>query len=142
MARPAALSTRPDTPDFPSDSRSLMASEWPLFTICSILEGRSTWETHHGRSPPRPARHRTPDRLCAIPRAPEPEPLPWDVQQDRRSLSAWIEAQAKVKPSESNRPTSKQVAFAERLARIKRRAVPEECFRDRGLMSQWIDGNR
>jgi hypothetical protein len=68
--------------------------------------------------------------------------LPWDVQQDRRSLSAWIEAQAKLKPSESNRPTSKQVAFAERLARIKRRAVPEECFRDRGLMSQWIDGNR
>ena len=68
--------------------------------------------------------------------------LPWAVQQDRRSLSAWIEAQAKLKPSESNRPTSKQVAFAERLARIKRRAVPEECFRDRGLMSQWIDGNR
>ncbi|MGQ0566182.1 MAG: hypothetical protein ACT4OK_14090 [Gemmobacter sp.] len=68
--------------------------------------------------------------------------LPWDVQQDRRSLSAWIEAQAKLKPSESNRPTSKQVAFAERLARIKRRAVPDECFRDRELMSQWIDGNR
>jgi hypothetical protein len=29
-------------------------------------------------------------------------------------------------------PTSKQVAFAETLARIKRRAVPDECFRDRG----------
>jgi hypothetical protein len=39
-------------------------------------------------------------------------------------------------------PTSKQVAFAEKLARIKRRAVPDECFRDRGLMSKWIDGNR
>jgi hypothetical protein len=39
-------------------------------------------------------------------------------------------------------PSSKQVAFAERLARIKRRAVPEECFRDKGLMSKWIDGNR
>jgi len=70
--------------------------------------------------------------------------LPWDVQQDRRSLSAWIEAQAKLKPAPASdsRPTSKQVAFAERLARIKRRAVPDECFRDKGLMSKWIDGNR
>lgn len=69
--------------------------------------------------------------------------LPWEVQQDRRSLSAWIEAQARVKPAtQDNRPTSKQVAFAERLARIKRRAVPDECFRDKGLMSKWIDGNR
>ena len=68
--------------------------------------------------------------------------LPWEVQQDRRSLSAWIEAQAGLKPVEDNHPTSKQVAFAERLARIKRRAVPDECFRDKGLMSKWIDGNK
>jgi len=70
--------------------------------------------------------------------------LPWEVQQDRRSLSTWIDAQARMKPlSELDRlPSSKQVAFAERLARIKRRAVPEECFRDKGLMSKWIDGNR
>lgn len=70
--------------------------------------------------------------------------LPWEVQQDRRSLSAWIDAQTRLKPlSELDRlPSSKQVAFAERLARIKRRAVPEECFRDKGLMSKWIDGNR
>lgn len=70
--------------------------------------------------------------------------LPWEVQQDRRSLSSWIDAQARRKPlSELDRlPSSKQVAFAERLARIKRRAVPEECFRDKGLMSKWIDGNR
>lgn len=70
--------------------------------------------------------------------------LPWEVQQDRRSLSAWIDAQARMKPlSELDRlPSSKQVAFAERLARIKRRAVPEDCFRDKGLMSKWIDGNR
>jgi hypothetical protein len=38
--------------------------------------------------------------------------------------------------------TPKQIAFAERLARIKRRAVPDECFRDKGLMSKWIDGNK
>ena len=70
--------------------------------------------------------------------------LPWEVQQDRRSLSTWIEAQAQMKPeSDMNRlPTSRQVAFAEKLARIKRRAVPDECFRDKGLMSKWIDGNR
>jgi hypothetical protein len=70
--------------------------------------------------------------------------LPWEVQQDRRSLSAWIEAQAKLKlaAAHDSLPSSKQVAFAERLARIKRRAVPSECFRDRGLMSKWIGGNR
>jgi len=69
--------------------------------------------------------------------------LPWEVQQDRRSLSAWIDAQAKLnRGAQDSRPTSKQVAFAERLARIKRRAVPDECFRDKGLMSKWIDGNK
>ena len=70
--------------------------------------------------------------------------LPWEVQQDRRSLSAWIDAQAQLKPvAEMDRlPTSKQVAFAEKLARIKRRAVPDECFRDKGLMSKWIDGSK
>jgi hypothetical protein len=70
--------------------------------------------------------------------------LPWDIQQDRRSLSAWIDAQAQMKPLSAldSLPSSKQVAFAERLARIKRRAVPDECFRDKGLMSKWIDGNK
>ena len=69
--------------------------------------------------------------------------LPADAQRDRQSLSAWIDAQARLRPAYTDqRPTSKQVAFAEKLARIKRRAVPDECFRDRGLMSKWIDGNR
>jgi hypothetical protein len=70
--------------------------------------------------------------------------LPWGVQQDQRTLSAWIEAQSQMRPAADNdpRPSSKQVAFAEKLARIKRRAVPEECFRDKGLMSKWIDGNK
>ena len=69
--------------------------------------------------------------------------LPWEVQQDLRALSAWIDVQARLKPgTQDSRPTSKQVAFAERLARIKRGAVPDECFRDKGLMSKWIDGNR
>ena len=70
--------------------------------------------------------------------------LPWDVQQDRRALSAWIEAHARLTPAAYNdpRPSSKQVAFAEKIARIKRRGVPDECFRDKGLMSKWIDGNK
>lgn len=70
--------------------------------------------------------------------------LPWAVQQDRRSLSTWIEAQAQLKPmaSADALPSSKQVAFAEKLARIKRRAVPNECFRDKGLMARWIDSNK
>ena len=61
-----------------------------------------------------------------------------------RSLSAWIEAQAKPKPLSAldSLPSSRQVAFAEKIARIKHRAVPGECFRDKGLMSKWIDGNR
>ena len=61
-----------------------------------------------------------------------------------RDLCNRAEAQTNLKPvSELDRlPSSKQVAFAERLARIKRRAVPDECFRDKGLMSKWIDGNR
>ncbi len=67
--------------------------------------------------------------------------LPWEVQQDRRTLSAWIEAQARIRPA-TGLPTSKQVAFAERIARLKRRAVPDECFRDRLLLSRWIDSNR
>ena len=38
--------------------------------------------------------------------------------------------------------TSKQVGFAERIARLKRSEVPPECFRDRTLMSRWIDSNK
>ena len=41
----------------------------------------------------------------------------------------------------SNYPSSKQVAFAERIARMKRRNVPQHCFRDKTMMSKWIDGN-
>ena len=69
--------------------------------------------------------------------------LPDEVKQDRRTLSAWIDKQARLKPVNlDSQPSSKQVALAERLARIKRRAVPDECFRDRVLMSKWIDGNK
>lgn len=69
--------------------------------------------------------------------------LPWAVQQDRRAISLWIEHQQTVAPLvQDSHPTSKQVAFAEKIARIKRRSVPDECFRDRLLLSRWIDCNR
>jgi hypothetical protein len=69
--------------------------------------------------------------------------IPPEARHDRRSLSAWIDRQSRLKPMDGDgRPSSRQVAFAERLARVKRRAVPDECFRDRGLMSRWIDSNR
>ena len=70
--------------------------------------------------------------------------LPWDIQQDRRSLSAWIDAQAQMKPLSAldSLPSSKQVAFADRHHRLKRRADKPESCRYEGLMSKWIDGNR
>ena len=70
--------------------------------------------------------------------------LPWEVQQDRRALSDWIEKHKK--PKQTSRfdayPSSKQVGFAEKIARYKRSTVPDECFRDKGLMSRWIDCNK
>lgn len=69
--------------------------------------------------------------------------LPWEIQQDRRVLSQWIETQAAVKVTNAHDvPSSKQVAFAERIARAKRQAVPDECFRSRDLMSRWIKSNQ
>ena len=51
--------------------------------------------------------------------------LPWEVQQDRRALSSWIDAHAKLKPVSAldQLPSSKQVAFAERLARVRCQAT-------------------
>ncbi len=71
--------------------------------------------------------------------------VPDAALSDRARLSEWIEANKAQTASPSRfagYPSSKQVAFAERLARTKRRAVPEECFKDRKLMSHWIDSNR
>ena len=70
--------------------------------------------------------------------------LQWDVQQDRRALSVWIDENRSklLTGGVSSEPSSKQVAFAERIARLKRRVVPQECFRDRTMMSNWIDSNR
>ena len=72
--------------------------------------------------------------------------VPQEAQQDRRAMSAWIDAhlpkQRDTAPDFSRYPSSRQVAFAERIARIKRRHVPRECFQDMGLMSRWIDSNK
>ena len=69
--------------------------------------------------------------------------LPADVRTDRQKLSRWTEDhKPHMRQSKfSNYPSSKQVAFAERIARMKRRNVPQHCFRDKTMMSKWIDGN-
>lgn len=54
-----------------------------------------------------------------------------------------IGVQAKLnRVDQDDRPPSKLVAFAESLARIKRYAVPDKCFRDKGLMSKCNGGNK
>jgi hypothetical protein len=68
---------------------------------------------------------------------------PWEIQQNRYALSCWIDTHKIAKPTGqfSNYPSSKQVGFAERIARIKRRDILRKCFQDRGMMSKWIDRN-
>ena len=64
--------------------------------------------------------------------------LPWDVQQDRRALSQWIDGQKRMPPAGIDSPSSRQVAFAEKIARRKRTSVPEHCFKSREEMTRWI----
>lgn len=71
--------------------------------------------------------------------------IPVEEASDRRRLSAWIDRHKSARPARASRgpgATSRQVAYAERIARAKRRAIPDECFRDAGMMSRWIDSNR
>ncbi|WP_421704839.1 hypothetical protein [Aliiroseovarius sp.] len=71
--------------------------------------------------------------------------IPPDEAGDRRRLSEWIDRHKSARPrrvSHGPGATSRQVAYAERIARAKRRAIPDECFRDAGMMSRWIDSNR
>ena len=71
--------------------------------------------------------------------------VPADAMSSRDVMARWIDAnKAAMQRCDrfSSYPSSKQVAFAERIARVKRRTVPDECFRDKTLMSRWIDSNR
>lgn len=79
---------------------------------------------------------------CALKQA-----IPPDAKTDRRALSRWIDRhqndyRAEAPLRANGTATSKQVALAERIARAKRRAVPDECFRSAALMSAWIDNNK
>ena len=74
--------------------------------------------------------------------------LPGETRADRSALSAWISSH-RAEFEERRRAntgmagaTSKQVAFAEKISRAKRRAIPAECFRSAALMSRWIDANK
>lgn len=73
--------------------------------------------------------------------------LPWETQQERATLSDWITAnEDRLKPSTRYRhpgtPSSRQVGYAERIARARRRAIPDECYRSRELLTKWIDANK
>lgn len=75
------------------------------------------------------------------------EVIPPDAKTDRRALSRWIDRlqpdyRAEAPLRSGSEATSKQVVFAERIARAKRRAVPDECFKSASLMSAWISSNR
>ncbi len=70
-------------------------------------------------------------------------PLPQELREDRRQLSAWIHTQTQSRANAGDgRPTSKQVAYAERIAMIKRRQVPDEYFKNKEMLSRWIDSNK
>ena len=72
--------------------------------------------------------------------------LPWNVLQNRRDLSNWIDQNAHVLQRSNSAlsalPSSKQVQFAERIARRKKLSVPDICFKDKQTISQWIDRYR
>ncbi|MXX88485.1 MAG: hypothetical protein F4213_18410 [Boseongicola sp. SB0677_bin_26] len=71
--------------------------------------------------------------------------LPKDVQLDRAGLSRWIEANrhriAHSKRVADKLPTARQIAWAERIARGRKRNIPEECYKSRELLAKWIDAN-
>jgi hypothetical protein len=64
--------------------------------------------------------------------------LPADALVDRQRISRWLDAYRSEAPKLqfSNYPSSKQVGFAERIARMKRREVPQDCFRHLAMMSK------
>lgn len=72
--------------------------------------------------------------------------LPWNILQDRKELSIWIDQNIHILQrrgsSQGAMPSSKQVQFAERIAKRKRLCVPDICFKDKQTMSQWIDRYR
>ena len=71
--------------------------------------------------------------------------LPKDVQLDRANLSRWIDANrhrmARSNGVADNLPTARQIAWAERIARGRKRGIPDECYKSRELLARWIDAN-
>ena len=71
--------------------------------------------------------------------------LPRDARLDRADLSRWIEANrhriARSKRVADNLPTARQIAWAERIARGRKRSIPDEYYKNRELLAKWIDSN-
>ena len=74
--------------------------------------------------------------------------IPAETRGDRDALSGWISRhraefeERRAANTGGARATPKQVGFAEKLSRARRRPIPAECFRSAALMSRWIDANR
>jgi len=74
--------------------------------------------------------------------------IPVEDTRDRQSLSNWIASHQGAFKSANKvydrnpGATSKQAAYAEKIARRRRMTVPDECFRDASLMSHWISSNK
>ena len=71
--------------------------------------------------------------------------LPGDARLDRADLSRRIEANrhriARLKRVADNLPTARQIAWAERIARGRKRSIPDEYYKSRELLAKWIDAN-
>ena len=74
--------------------------------------------------------------------------IPAETRGDRDALSGWISRhraefeERRAANTGGARATPKQVGFAEKLSRARRRPIPAECFRSAALMSRWLDANR
>lgn len=81
--------------------------------------------------------------------------IPEDALADSAALSKWIDShkgqggsagsgKGPAKRSSSGgdeRPSSRQVGFAEKVATRKQIEVPPECYQSKSRMSQWLDAN-
>ncbi len=62
---------------------------------------------------------------------------------DRKLLSEWITANKDkvVKGGDDALPTSKQISFAEKLAKNKGMKIPIDTLKSRSLLSVWLNTN-
>lgn len=73
------------------------------------------------------------------------EDIPPDAMADREKMKAWITEKKPLMPKKASGPrpaSSKQVSFAQKIAKKKGIPVPAECLSDGGKLSDWISANK